>query len=40
MVYCTYLGLKNWGDTDEAIKINYDAIINKLANKQQFAPEE
>lgn len=30
MVYCTSLGIKNWADTDEPIKINYDAIISKL----------
>ena len=34
MVYCTSLGVKNWADTDEPIKINYDAIINKLAPKE------
>jgi len=34
MVYCTYLGLKNWADTDEPISINYDAIIKKLSTTE------
>ena len=30
MVYCTSLGVKNWADTDEPVKINFDAIVLKL----------